>query len=248
LKFNSLFVGPGSIRCSRERAKPSRQAGVEMNVNALPPQTTLLSLSSVMPRKPNRRDDGREHTLLRIGCLLFDDRRELCLIRNVSAGGALVRTYSKLPQGSAVAIELKQGESVAGVVRWAEDNMIGVMFHHMVDVVQLLADSSDWPRPRQPRVEIRAIAWLEQGSQTLVGEALDLSQGGMKVRMTGSLTENSPLLVTLRGLPPQRAFARWRYGNLQGIEFVQALPLKTLVRWVREQQASSRGRIGGEAA
>jgi hypothetical protein len=69
---------------------------VEPNVNALPPETTLLSLSSAPPEKPDAREAGREHSLLRIGCLLFEDRRELCLIRNISAGGALVRTYSKV--------------------------------------------------------------------------------------------------------------------------------------------------------
>ena len=117
-------------------------------MNRAPPETTLLSLRHSMPPRPDRRDDSRELSFLRIGCLLFDDRRELCLIRNISAGGALARTYSHVSPGSRVALELKQGESVAGSVRWSEGNLVGIMFDQQVDVIQLLADSSDWPPGR----------------------------------------------------------------------------------------------------
>jgi len=204
-----------------------------------PPETTLLSLSTAVPGRPERRDDGRELSLLRIGCLLFGDRRELCLIRNVSAGGALVRTYSQISTGQQVAIELKQGESVSGIVRWSEGNMIGIMFNQLVDVVRLLADSSQWPRPRQPRVETRCVAWLKQGARTIVAEALDLSQGGLKVR-SRNVPNGGEIQVSLRGLPPLAAVRRWSYGDTHGLAFKEALPLKTLVKWVREQQATSR--------
>jgi len=208
-------------------------------VNALPPETTLLSLSTRVPMRPDRRDDGREHSLLRIGCLLFEDRRELCLMGNISAGGALVRTYSHVPSGQPVAIELKQGESVAGVVRWSEGNMIGIMFHHLVDVVQLLADSSEWPRPRQPRVEIQSVVWLQQGPQSFIGQGIDLSQGGIKIRSKAS-PDSGEVTVSLRGLEPLRAIARWRFGDVHGLEFREPLPLKTLVQWVRQQQPNPR--------
>ena len=206
-------------------------------MNALPPETTLLSLSQAVPSCPDRRDDSRELSLLRIGCLLFEDRRELCLIRNISAGGALVRTYSQMTLGRPVAIELKQGESVAGTVRWCEGNMIGIMFNHVLDVVQLLADSSEWPRPRQPRVEVQALARIDLGAEIRIGQALDLSQGGMKVRTGSGLTRNGMVHVELRGLPKLPARVAWVRGDTCGIFFAEPLPLKTLVRWVREQQA-----------
>lgn len=219
-------------------------------MNGHPPETTLLSLALTIPKRPDRRDDGREHSLLRIGCLLFDDRRELCLIRNISAGGALVRTYSMIAPGRSVAIELKQGESVSGVVRWSEGNMLGIMFNQLVDVVQLLADSSDWPRPRQPRVEISAPVWLEQRGQNLIAEAVDLSQGGVKVRTSTALHSIGEVQMNLRGLPRMISVCRWASTDTYGLEFRDPLPLKTLVRWVREQQATAQGRmaIGSAAA
>ena len=206
-------------------------------MNGHPPETTLLSLASKMPRRPDRRDDERELSLLRIACLLFDDRRELCLIRNVSAGGALVRTYSMVDAGRPVAIELKQGESVSGVVRWSQGNLIGVMFHHLVDVTQLLADSCDWPRPRQPRVEIRAPVWLQQSGKKLIGQSIDLSQGGLKVRTRLALEPTTDVQVEIGGLPPLQAICRWACRDSYGLKFQDPIALKTLVRWVREQQS-----------
>jgi hypothetical protein len=208
-------------------------------VNALPPLTTLLSLSQAVPSCPERRDDGRELTMLRIGCLLFDDRRELCLIRNISGGGALVRTYSHMTIGQRVAIELNQGESVAGVIRWCESNMIGIMFNHPLDVVQLLANSADWPRPRQPRVEVQALARIHLTEGTQIAQVLDLSQGGVKVRATPGLTRNRLVTVEVRDLPPLQARIRWSHNDVCGLAFAEPLALKTLVRWVREQQAGS---------
>lgn len=208
-----------------------------MNVNALPPETTLLSLSRAVPRCPEKRDDGRELTMLRIGCLLFEERRELCLIRNISAGGALVRTYSQMTPGRPVALELKQGESVAGIVRWREGHMVGIMFNHILDIVQLLADTADWPRPRQPRVQVQELVKIQIGEAMQIAQALDLSQGGMKVRSRVGLTRNSQVMVEVSGLPHLWARVHWACGDTYGLVFAEPLPLKTLVGWVRKQQA-----------
>jgi hypothetical protein len=208
-----------------------------MNVNALPPETTLLSLSRAVPRCPERREDGRELTMLRIGCLLFEDRRELCLIRNISAGGALVRTYSQLTPGRPVALELRQGESVSGIVRWQEGHMVGIMFNQILDIVQLLAGSSDWPRPRQPRVQVQTLVKIQTGQAMQIAQALDLSQGGMKVRSKVGLPHNSQVLVEVSGLPHLWARVRWASEDTYGLVFAEPLALKALVGWVREQQA-----------
>jgi hypothetical protein len=202
-------------------------------MNALPPQSTLLSLSNRVPPPPERREDDREHVLLRMAHLLLADRRELCLIRNVSAGGALIRTYSTLEVGDALAIELRPGDSISGIVRWSKGSLAGVMFTQFVDTVQLLADSTDWPRPRQPRVEIAGTAWMQVDGRTYLAEPLDLSQGGSKVRSKAPLEQATEAVINLRGLPPLPVRIRWSQGDLHGLEFSETLPLTDLVRWVR---------------
>jgi hypothetical protein len=57
-------------------------------------ETTVYSLSADTPQCPDRRSDQRYVSLLRVGALVVDGRRELCLIRNVSAGGMMIRPYS----------------------------------------------------------------------------------------------------------------------------------------------------------
>jgi hypothetical protein len=208
-----------------------------MTMSPHPPETTLISLSNEMPNVTEQRDDQREPSLLRISCLLLDDRRELCLVRNISAGGALVRTYSPVAVGRRVALELKAGESVAGVVRWCEGNMIGIMFLHQLDVVDLLANSLDWPRPRQPRVEVQLLARLEVDGGMRIGQLLDISQGGLKLRSSSRFARNQLVQVRTRDLPVLEGRVRWSQNDVHGLVFNEPLPLQMLVRWVRKQQA-----------
>ncbi len=52
-----------------------------------PVETTLYSLSDTLPYAGEaERHSERLMTLYRVGSLSFDQRRELCLIKNISAG------------------------------------------------------------------------------------------------------------------------------------------------------------------
>jgi hypothetical protein len=52
-------------------------------------EQTTFSLSSAPPSPPERRRQPRHITILRVGTIHLENRRELCLIRNISAGGLL---------------------------------------------------------------------------------------------------------------------------------------------------------------
>ena len=104
-----------------------------------PVETTLYSLAPVAPSRPERRSSERFLSLLRVGAMLVDGRRGLCLIRNISAGGMMIRAYSPISVGTPLEIELKQGDPVSGVVQWVEDGLTGVTFDAPIDVLSLLA-------------------------------------------------------------------------------------------------------------
>src|SRR5881628_1605986 len=87
-------------------------------------ETTLYSISAKPPGRPERRHDDRYVSLLRVGALQIGDRRELCLIRNISAGGMMIRPYSPIDPETHVSIELKQGDMVSGVVHWSEEGLV----------------------------------------------------------------------------------------------------------------------------
>lgn len=201
-----------------------------------PVETTLYSLSDRAPDPVERRDGERYLTLFRVGSVLIEERRELCLIKNISAGGMMIRPYCKIEPGTPVSVELKRGEQIPGKVSWVRDDTAGITFDEHIDVVELLATSMDGPRPRMPRVEVRCIASVRQGSNVYGMRAHDVSQGGLKVESDRELEVGSDVLVTLPGLASKQAIVRWRDGRAYGITFNRLLALPELVDWLREQR------------
>lgn len=201
-----------------------------------PAETTLYSLGGEAPNPLQRRHDERHVSLLRVGSLLVDDRRELCLIRNVSEGGMMIRLYSDVAVGTRVAVELKQGEPLSGYVRWIKDDFAGVTFDSPIDIVDLITASSEGPRPRIPRIGVHCTAWVRDDGvvHRMVGE--NISQGGIMVVGSADLPVNARVVVTLIDLPPTAGIVRWNDGAAHGIHFTRPLALPSLVTWLRGQQ------------
>ena len=203
-------------------------------------ETTIYSLNNAPPAREDRREGERHVTLLRVGSLMIGDRRELCLIRNISAGGMLIRAYCQIPVGTRLSVELKCGQSASGTARWAEGSSIGVTFDQPIDVVDLLSASSQGPRPRMPRVEIDCVASVRQEAEVYRVRAVNISQGGLRVTGNRPLAVGKPVIVTLPGLAPQPAMVRWNQDDCFGLTFNKVLPLPLLVPWLQDQQARLR--------
>ena len=201
-----------------------------------PVETTLYSLDEAAPPQLQRRVSERHLTLLRVGALMVGGRRELCLIRNVSAGGMMIRPYSDIAIGERLTVELKHGETVSGSVRWIEGENVGVTFDEAIDVIGLISASATGPRPRMPRVEVQATAWIREDGTVHRVKTLDVSQGGMKVDCASGLTVGAEVVVTLTGLSPIPGVVRWHHDGAYGINFNRILELSRLVDWIRQQQ------------
>lgn len=201
-----------------------------------PPETTLLSLDRMVPQPPPRRDGERYLTLLRVASVTVDGRRQLCLIRNASCGGMMVRTYSDLEPGTRLSIEFRHGESVVGTVRWVKDGNVGLMFDHTIDVLQLLEAAMTGPRPRMPRVETHGIVWVREDAVTHRCMALDISQGGLKLQSPKPLRLRRQAVITLAGMAPIPGVICWSDGDCYGVSFNEVLQLQTLVRWLKAQE------------
>jgi len=210
-----------------------------------PVETTLYSLAPSAPSRPERRSSERFLSLLRVGAMEVDGRRELCLIRNISAGGMMIRAYSPIAVGTPLSIELKQGDPVSGVVQWVEEGLTGVTFDHAIDVLSLLAPPGDGPRPRLPRIEIECTAWVRQEAEVIRTNAVNISQGGIRVETGASLTVGGDVVVTLPGLTPAAGVVRWRDVDAYGVAFNRALVLSELVQWLKGQQQEQGRRAVG---
>ena len=202
----------------------------------MPIETTVYSMSADPPPECDRRADERHLTLFRVGSITIGDRRELCLVKNISAGGALIRAYSSLDADQPVAIELKQDQPVAGTVSWVRGSDAGITFDSSVDVLDLLKSSSDGPRQRMPRVEVSCVAYVREGAVANRTHVHNISQGGLSVECATRLTVGAEVTVSLPGLPPQGAVVRWKDGNRYGIAFNTLLSLAGLVEWLQDRE------------
>jgi hypothetical protein len=196
------------------------------------------------PVQPERRSEERFLSLLRVGALEIGDRRELCLIRNISAGGMMVRPYSPIEPGSRLSIELKHGESVAGVVHWSERGLVGIVFDGPVDVLALLSASGMETRPRMPRIEVDCGARVRSDADVYRVRALNISQGGICVRASAELSVGADVVVSLNGLPPTRGVVKWRDVDGYGIGFNRVLPIGDIMSFLQERQAAARRKVG----
>lgn len=201
-----------------------------------PVETTVYSLAAHAPPQPERRSGERYLTLLRVGAIVADGQRELCLIRNISAGGMMIRAYSPLPVGTSVAVELKQGDPIRGRVQWVEDQLTGITFESAIDVLALLAPPGDGPRPRLPRIELDCMGWVRQGGELLRTRMVNVSQGGVRLEAAADLVVGGDVVVTLPGLTPAAGVVKWRDGESYGVAFNRGLVLSDLVHWLQEQQ------------
>ncbi len=197
---------------------------------------TGFSFSSAVPAPPERRGSQRHIKILRVGTLVVDGRRELCLIRNISAGGLMAHVYSVLTPGQRVMVELKTNQAVAGRVVWTREGNAGIQFDAAMDVAELLASPSvldnGW-RPRTPRVEVDRLATLRAGARTTWVHARDISQSGVKVETDRAPAEGEEIVLTLDGFRPLAGVVRWAGAGHCGIAFNQLIPFGELIAWLK---------------
>jgi hypothetical protein len=213
---------------------------LELELDEQPVEMTVFSLRDAAPSAPERRIGERHLSLLRVGSLQIGDRKELCLIKNISAGGMLIRAYCPVPVGERLSVELKQGEPIVGIARWVRDGFAGLEFDEPIDVLDLLALSAEGPRPRMPRVEVNCIGSVREGAITHRCKALNISQGGIKVESRASIEVGAKVAVSLFGLQPCSGTVRWRDDDCYGITFDRVLPLPALVSWLQGERAKLR--------
>jgi hypothetical protein len=210
-----------------------------MRVDILPAETTLYSLSDEPPAPAadsDRRESDRLTTLYRVGSILVETRRELSLIKNISAGGMMIRLYCPIAEGTPVTVELKSGQPISGRISWTRDHHAGVAFDQPIDVIDILSSTMDGPRPRMPRIETNCSATVRDGANSLRVRACDISQGGVKIECETPLVRGAEVILTLPGLAPNPGIACWTDGSFAGITFNRLIPLRELVEWLKVQR------------
>ncbi len=199
-------------------------------------ELTVVSLSNDVPTPLERRETPRNLSVLRTAILRTSFGEELCLVRNISAGGLMAHVYSDLKPGDPATVEFKSEISVRGHVVWSRDNLVGIQFAQLVDVFDVLSDHQGLAagilHSRAPRVEVRASARLRSGADYQPVMLLNISQGGAKLQLTKPDELKSDLVLMADGLPRLPGSLRWRRGDAAGISFNEVIPFADVARWV----------------
>jgi hypothetical protein len=199
-------------------------------------EETTFSFSEKAPRPPERRAEARHLTILRVGALIGPAGRDLCLIRNIAAGGILAHVYSHYSIGDRVEVELKSNHSISGAVIWIEESNIGIEFDEPVDVADMLSSQTaldnGW-RPRLPRIEVDRLATLRCGARLYGVNTRDISQGGVKIECDHPLETGREVVLTMEHFRPIQAVVRWCGGGTAGLSFNQLIPFHELMTWLK---------------
>jgi hypothetical protein len=171
-----------------------------------------------------------------VGTLVTDGRRELCLIRNISAGGLMAHVYSPLEMGQEVSVALKSNQMLHGKVVWIKDGNVGIAFNDLIDVEDMLSNASladsGW-LPRMPRVEVDWLATVRIGATTSWVTIRDISQGGVKFECDTSIEPGQQVTITIDRIRSISGMLRWFEDGQGGIAFNEPVPFGELMSWLR---------------
>ncbi|RJF90414.1 PilZ domain-containing protein [Sphingomonas cavernae] len=185
----------------------------------------------------DRRGAQRFMTILRVGKLVTGGAQELCLIRNISAGGLMAHVYAQHEIGDRVEIEFKSDERLSGEVVWVEEGRVGVRFEGEIEVSDILTHRTapDGRKSRPPRIEVEGRARIKVGDVRHEVVVRDFSQGGIKVELDAPLKVGEDAVITVEGMHPVRGIVRWSRDGMAGLSFIKPIAFDELIRWLEAQ-------------
>jgi PilZ domain len=199
---------------------------------------TVYSLSDEVPPLGSAPADAGS-SCLQAGSLLLGSIREICFLRKISGGGALLHTDIAIEPGERLELELLTGEHIDGIVAWRSGFDVGLRFEEPVDVFSILARnlvSQPGERRRMPRIELQCPALLETAARTDMVTTCDVAQGGVKLALGFALTADEPVTLTMEGFRPLEGEVRWAREQFAGIGFRPEIDWQELMPWLRARR------------
>jgi hypothetical protein len=203
---------------------------------------TIYSLSGEVPAVDVQL--GADEIGLWPGALTHGSVRQVCSIRKISAGGAVLHVDHEVTVGDRLDLELMTGQQLGGTIVWARGAEIGLSFDAPVDVFAIIAQdivSQPGERRRMPRVETICSALLETARGTEMVTTRDISQGGAKIDVPFPLEPDERIMVTIDGLPPIKSVVRWTEDKVAGVAFLPEMRWQELMLWLKERRKTAQG-------
>jgi hypothetical protein len=180
------------------------------------------------------RADQRHRTVLQVAKLATERGDELCILRNVSAGGLRAEVYCDLAVGDSIQLELRTGRGMAGQVVWTDGSSIGVAFDRKVPILSYLEHQAIQElgrRVRSPRVRIGEPGILRLPEGDSLTSIVDASQAGMRIRTDRQLSAGGACKVVTGGLGERGALVRWCRDGEVGLQLKRPLSFQEFAEW-----------------
>ncbi len=202
------------------------------------PLDTVYSLSGGVPPIEATVEEA-DASVLQPGSVVVGSIRQVCLIRKISAGGAVLHTDLPVEEGRRLELELETGEHLDGSIAWRRGSELGLRFDEPIDVLPILARnlvSQPGERRRMPRVEVFCPARIDLESRSVLVTIRDMAQGGAKIEGPFELKTDEKVVLTPEGLRPIASAVRWVAGNVAGLIFDPELDWQELMPWFRSRR------------
>ncbi len=113
--------------------------------------TARLSTGLIAIAKGPRASRSRRHTMLRKVVLDYQGERYQGTIRNISGSGAMIEGLWNVPPGTLFELQISESRTIGALVRWSQEDRIGVQFSEALDLDEAGRFLPAPPRPlRKP--------------------------------------------------------------------------------------------------
>lgn len=193
------------------------------------------SATGIQNADAQRERSDRYALLLRSAKLVTRDGEFVCLLRDVSSGGAKARLFHPLASTEGLHLQLANGDSFAARLVWENDLNVGLQFEKPVDVRRLLRKAE--PHGKRPiRLKMAAPASVVVDGISYSALLKDLSQQGAQIECSTHLAIDQQIRFEVRTLPAIYAKVRWRRDAAVGLVFEQVFRLDEFARKAAELQ------------
>lgn len=182
-----------------------------------------------------RRAAPRFPLLMRTAKLLCESGEYVCMVRDVSAGGAMIRLFHDVPPDTHLFLELATGDRYAMERRWHRQDRAGFRFASWIDVNEFIEEPSAYPR-RPLRLRLQRSALITANGKDSKAMLVNVSQQGACIEAGGEISEGDEVRLEVAGLPIRFGKVCWRKGYAHGLVFQQAFPLEDFAQYALVMQ------------
>ena len=181
--------------------------------------------------------EPRHLFFFRLGTLIGDGEQRPIEILSLAESGVIARTGESLEEGALRVLELNSHHRLDVRVLWSSDSVAGLEFVDREHVRATLAGRDRAHPYRAPRLELEAEIVLRLGETCVTARAQDVSEGGLKVKLSDHEQVGREASVIVPGIPPVAGRILWCRGGLAGIAFERPLPFRSLVDCLTREPA-----------